>query len=339
MQKEEDFSILRRCGSKNLQKPPTSAMAPPLTAGKNRVVLDISSMDLSDATFEVLKKRREEEELIGKCEECKQIFENLTQREKELAEELQRKREKMEGLLLSYEMSVKDRDTAQTLDKAKKERKEVIEKEAETERLKEEHAELKQRKEELLHQVERHSVYQDFMERVLKMTKFEDVEALTDHLENLLHIRDQLFQKESEAQEQADQLRKELLTLEDQHRLLLLQKNNELSQLQTELERTRSEAEIWERKWNHVQETAAKKTLLLGQIKMATLNLYELTGGEVGGEEGVDMNDTEIQLDKIKIFIQDHTDILKLHQSPSQKQSNAKKRDKTKKRSPHSKKR
>lgn len=64
-------------------------------------------------------------------------------------------------------------------------------------------------------------------------------------MENLLHIRDQLFQKESEAQEQADQLRKELLTLEDQHGLLLLQKNNELSQLQTELERTRSEAEIW----------------------------------------------------------------------------------------------
>ena len=45
-----------------------------LTAGKNRVVLDISSMDLSDATFEVLKKRREEEELIGKCEECKQVL-------------------------------------------------------------------------------------------------------------------------------------------------------------------------------------------------------------------------------------------------------------------------
>lgn len=54
-----------------------------------------------------------------------------------------------------------------------------------------------------------------------------------------------------------------------------------------------------ERKWNYVQETAAKKTLLLGQIKMATLNLYELTGGEVEGEEGVDMNDTETQLDKV----------------------------------------
>lgn len=75
--------------------------------------------------------------------------------------------------------------------------------------------------------------------------QFEDVQALTGHLESLLHIRDQLSQRESDAQEQADQQRKALLTLEDQHHLLLLHKNNQLSQLQTKLEKTRSEAEIW----------------------------------------------------------------------------------------------
>ena len=77
------------------------------------------------------------------------------------------------------------------------------------------------------------------------MLQFKDVHALADHLENLLHIRDKLSQRESEAEEKSDQLRKELLTLEDQHHLLLLHKNNELSKLQTELEKTRSEAEIW----------------------------------------------------------------------------------------------
>lgn len=32
---------------------------------------------------------------------------------------------------------------------------------------------------------------------------------------------------------------------------------------------------------------------------MVTLNLYELTDDKVEGEEGVDMNDTEKQLDKV----------------------------------------
>ncbi|XP_044052778.1 coiled-coil domain-containing protein 42 isoform X2 [Siniperca chuatsi] len=162
--------------------------------------------------------------------------------------------------------------------------------------------------------------------------KFEDVQLLTGHLESLLHFRDQFYRRESEAQEQADQQRKALLTLEDQHHLLRLHKNNQLSQLQTELEKTRSEAQTWERKWNHIQETAAKKTLLLGQIKMATLNLYEMTEDMIEGEEGVDMNDTEKQLDMVKMFIQDHDDIVRQHQTPSQRHNNGQKREKAKKR-------
>ncbi|KAM7416408.1 hypothetical protein PAMA_018462 [Pampus argenteus] len=277
----------------------------------------------SDATFELLKRRREEEELITQCNEQKQIFESLQQRKKELKEKLERQREKNGQFLI-------DKDDDKVAEKTEKEMKEVTEKEAEIERLKEEYAELKERKQELLQQVQRHSVYRDFMERVLKLTKFENVQALADHLENLLYIRDQLSEKENKVQEQIVQQKKALLTLEDQHHLLLLRKKNKLSQLQTELEKARSEAEIWEKKWNDIQQTAAKKTLLLGQIKMATLNLYELTGGEIGGEEGVDMNDTETQLDKIKIFILDHKDIVKQHQSPSHKHSDGQKRDKPK---------
>lgn len=160
---------------------------------------------------------------------------------------------------------------------------------------------------------------------IVCVLQFEDVEVFTDYIESLLHFREQFYQKEITAQDEVDQQRKTLLTLESQHNLLVMQKNNLLSQLQTELERTRSEAAIWvpdtilghshrfsripsdvrlsciqqERKWNHIQETAAQKTLQLGQIKIATLNLYEMTGEEVGGEDGVDMNDTETQLDQV----------------------------------------
>ena len=42
----------------------------------------------------------------------------------------------------------------------------------------------------------------------------------------------------------------------------------QLAHLQTELERAQSVAVKWESQWTHIQNTAAKKTLLLGRIKM-----------------------------------------------------------------------
>ena len=58
---------------------------------------------------------------------------------------------------------------------------------------------------------------------------------------------------------------------------------------------------IQESKWTHIQNTAAKETLLLGQIKTVTLNLFHMTGGEVGEEHGVEIDDTETQLDRVSV--------------------------------------
>lgn len=54
-----------------------------------------------------------------------------------------------------------------------------------------------------------------------------------------------------------------------------------------------------ESKWNHILETAAKKTLLLVKIKMVTLDLFELACEHIKLEKEVDINDTEKQLDEV----------------------------------------
>ncbi|XP_040010629.1 coiled-coil domain-containing protein 42 homolog [Xiphias gladius] len=283
--------------------------------------------DTSSAVFELLKKRREDEELKAVLQERKQKLKGLQQRVDELRQNLQ----KVQDLQLSFDMFLKDEAADRVIEKTERERKELLQQDAEIQKLKEEKVELMERKQKLECEVQRHTVYEDIMEQIVKRTKFEDVDSLVDHLQSQLHLRDQLYQRQIEAEEQADRQRKALAALEDQYDLLQLQKNRQLSRLQTELEEMRSEALTWERKWNHIQETAAKKTLLLGQIKMATLNLYEMAAGSLGEEESVDINDTEKQLDKIKMFIQDHEDIVEQHQTPSQRHNDGQNRNRGKK--------
>lgn len=57
---------------------------------------------------------------------------------------------------------------------------------------------------------------------------------------------------------------------------------------------------IQERKWSHILETVAKKTLVLVKIKLVTLNLYELIRDKMK-EEFVNMTETEKQLDKVYV--------------------------------------
>ncbi|XP_008302363.1 coiled-coil domain-containing protein 42A-like [Stegastes partitus] len=251
----------------------------------------------------------------------------LIQRQKQL-EEVKKKKEQLESLQelheeienvhnshFSEEIRLKCKEAKQHVEKAEKVTTEMLQEKAPLEKLKEEPAQLTEKKQEMQHLVDRYSVYQDFMEQPVKYTKFKDSVELAATFEKLLHFREKLYQKEMMEQEKQSQQRKTLQELEEQHQLWQLQVNNELSQLQAELDRNRSKVTIWYRKWNHIEETAAKKMLRNVQVRMATLNMHQKTGGTVRGEDGMDMLDIKEQMDQIRMVFKDGRDILKRYQA------------------------
>ncbi|XP_069044239.1 coiled-coil domain-containing protein 42-like isoform X2 [Lepisosteus oculatus] len=77
-----------------------------------------------------------------------------------------------------------------------------------------------------------------------------------------------------------------------------------------------------ESRWAHIQNTAAKKTLLLGTIKMATLNLYQIVCKRARdtGEEPIALEDTPRQLQKIQTYL---TDLMSVWEELSKPDSQA----------------
>lgn len=75
--------------------------------------------------------------------------------------------------------------------------------------------------------------------------QFEDVQTFMAHVENLLHLRQQLSQKEEGSQKDVDERKKALQTLEDQHHLTSLHMNIQLSQLHREMDEMSSETLTW----------------------------------------------------------------------------------------------
>ncbi|XP_029685610.1 coiled-coil domain-containing protein 42 isoform X2 [Takifugu rubripes] len=220
---------------------------------------------------------------------------------------LQKKVEELEEFSQGVHMFIKDDHIKQVTLKAVKQQEERREKEATVQGLKERRVQLVQKQQRLQQQVQRHGRYGDFLEEVVKMTKFEDTQSFMDHVENLLHLREQLSEKEKSAQKDVDNRKKALQTLEDQHHLTSLHMNVQLSRLHRELDEMCSETLTWESKWNHLLEASAKKTLMLVQTKLVSLNLYELIKDKIEEEEFVDLAETEKQLDKVKMFVHDYS--------------------------------
>ncbi|XP_078492303.1 coiled-coil domain-containing protein 42 homolog [Ciona intestinalis] len=260
----------------------------------------------------LLEKRREmaevEQALTAQKEEFQMKMESLQQRR----EELERKEHQLKESLLKFDKFLKENDSkrARAIKKAHDERELRRGKEKDIERLQEDITRLSKERERYQKKLEKNSIFQKYMERVQESTdEFSEIREIIGRYDTLVATHVDLMKRDLKNQDAIEEEKGRLVKFTEEKSNEILYYNNQLAQLQTRLDQAQSKAVKWESKWTHIQNTAAKKTLLLGQIKIATLNLFQLVNKHLKQQATVPIENTSLQLDKIQMFIQDLSQI------------------------------
>ncbi|XP_067406418.1 coiled-coil domain-containing protein 42 like-2-like isoform X2 [Emydura macquarii macquarii] len=267
---------------------------------------------LSPAT-RLLEKRRElaevEQALLAQKQEFQMKMESLQQRR----EELQHKEGQLKEAILKFDKFLKENDSkrSRALHKASEQREQMVQKDREAVRLRQEIAQLRQERDRLQRHLEAHAIFQRYLQGVMEKTEqFQEIQALIDRFRTLAGTQEALVQRALGSREVMEEERVQLQQYLEQSSNEILQLNNQLAVLQAQLEQARAKVHQWESKWTEIQNTAAKKTLQLGQIKMATLNLFQLATKHMKLQVAVPLEDTETQLDTVQLCLLDLADIL-----------------------------
>lgn len=262
----------------------------------------------------LLEKRREmcevEQALAAQKEEFQMKMESLSQRR----EELERKEHQLKESLLKFDKFLKENDSkrARAIKKANDERDLKRGKDKDIERLKEDIGTLVGKKESLAGILDQRVIFQKYLDKVIESAEeFHEIREVIARHDTLTATHLDLMDREQLNQEAIENEKQELMKYTEEKNNQILSYNNQLAGLQTRLDKAQSAAVKWESKWTHIKNTAAKKTLLLGRIKMATHNLYQLVDKQQKQSlaSDVPIDDTNEQLARIQTYIQDLTQI------------------------------
>ncbi|RLV99939.1 hypothetical protein DV515_00009500 [Chloebia gouldiae] len=137
--------------------------------------------------------------------------------------------------------------------------------------------------------------------QLLPTAQFQDVPAMLVHFGVLAGMRAALAREAEAGQEQLAQGRAQLQQYHQESSTQLLGTRNELARLHARLEAARQDVLQWS--------TAIQKTLLLGQIKLAVLNLFQQTTAQLRIPMDRAQEDTKAQLDMLLLCMRALADV------------------------------
>ncbi|NXT27199.1 CCD42 protein, partial [Syrrhaptes paradoxus] len=162
----------------------------------------------------------------------------------------------------------------EALKKASKEREKKMLLDSELLRAKRELELLREKHQKLYNKVQKFSIFKKYLEDVVKISQFEDVQEVICCYKKLLSIRKDLLQSQQEHKEMSEQAKVLLDQYTAEKEAEILQYKNEMAQLQRS-DQAQSDMVFWETRWANIQNMTAEKTRKLGTIKMAILSLFQ----------------------------------------------------------------
>ncbi|XP_042661520.1 cilia- and flagella-associated protein 73 [Tyto alba] len=277
-----------------------------LHATRGRTVPTWDAADLLPST-RLLLKRREAAEVERALQSQRQEFGQRMERLAQRRQQLGRREEQLRDVVLKFDAFLKASAARRERALWRAAEARAAGQGAEAARLRRELAGLLQRRERLARRLRSLRGFGDYLRDVLAgMGQFQDVPAMLAHFGALAGVRAALARQAEAGQEQLAQGRARLRRYREEAGSELLRTSGEVAQLRAQLEAARRDMHQGESHWAHVQSTAAQKTLLLGQIKLAVLNLFQLATARLEGPvDVVALEDTEAQLDTVLLCMQD----------------------------------
>ncbi|KAM6422789.1 cilia- and flagella-associated protein 73 isoform 1-T1 [Liasis olivaceus] len=261
----------------------------------------------------LLEKQRElvevEKAFLATKEEFQQKMENFQQQR----QELERKEGQLKQAILKFDKFLKENDAkrGRAMRRANQEKQQMAQKEVEAECLRQEIARLLTVKKKLERRLAAHKPFPEYLQKVLeKVEQFQEIPELIGRFQTLVATQTSLAQREQAAREAVEEERTCLQQYMEESNNQLLQQNNLVAELQGQLEQVQAKVFELESNWICIQNTAADKTLELGQIKLAALNLFQMVAKHRKLPTHVPQDDTEAQLDAVQLCIEDLTAIL-----------------------------
>ncbi|XP_076364153.1 coiled-coil domain-containing protein 42 homolog isoform X2 [Tachypleus tridentatus] len=259
----------------------------------------------------LLEKKREISEVEDLLKQNKEEFKIKAKELEEKKKELNERENKLKDSFKKFDKFLEENDakSAKALKKAEEEKESQKQKQKEIEKLKEDLALIQAKQKRLEENVAKYKIFNNFLEATVKSSEeFEEICDVISWYETLIETYQDLMNREQKYEDRIEEERNKMIKYTEEKQNEILQYNNKLAELQTRFDKAQNEAIKWESRWAHIKNTAAMKTLLLGQIRMATYNLFQTINQYIKTE--VEMENTSEQLTEVQHFIKDWSEIV-----------------------------